>query len=267
MKFVCGVQYNGSLYKGWQKQHSIPTIQYFLEKAISEIANHSIHVICAGRTDSGVHSFGQVVHFETLAKRSLIVWFRGINALLPKDITILWIKKISKNFNARFSAIARFYRYIIFNHTLRSSFFLEYYYYVYKFLNIFKMKKVSQYLLGEHNFLNFEGSQKNFKNCTYRKIFKICIFRIKKFIIIDIVANSFLYHMVRNIVGALLLVGLSKKSEFWFKNLLYSKDSEKVYTTVPACGLYLMAVIYPDYFGIPIYFSKERFKDFFSFFY
>ncbi|CUR53119.1 tRNA pseudouridine(38-40) synthase TruA [Buchnera aphidicola] len=263
MKFVCGLQYKGSLYKGWQKQKKVPTIQYYLEKAISIIANHKIETVCAGRTDCGVHSFGQVIHFETFVVRSLKSWLKGINSLLPKDITLLWIKKISIDFNARFSALKRFYRYIIFNHTLRSSFFFEYYYYVYKNLNVCLMKKVSFFLVGEHDFINFQGSQKNSINCTKRRIFKVKIFKINNFIIIDIIANSFLYHMVRNIVGALLLVGLSKKSEIWFKDLIFSKLPQKFYTTVPACGLYLMAVMYPKHFNIPFFISFKRFKNFF----
>ncbi|ABJ90605.1 tRNA pseudouridine(38-40) synthase TruA [Buchnera aphidicola] len=249
MKFVFGVEYDGSIYHGWQKQKSVLTIQECIEHALSKIANSKIEVICAGRTDKGVHAITQIVHFSSLIIRNEEVWFTGLNSLLPKNITVLWLKKVSSNFHARFSALSRSYRYIIFNRKNRSSFLKNYYFHVRNFLDIYKMKTSSQFLIGNHDFSSFKSS--GCQSFSSRKnIFSLIIYRINDFIIIDITANSFLYHMVRNIVGCLILVGLSKKKPEWVQYILQKKDIKKTYSTVPAQGLYFLFASYPDCFSI-----------------
>lgn len=247
MKFVLGLSYDGSKYYGWQKQNNLLTVQGCLEKVLSQIANHNINIFCAGRTDRGVHGIEQIVHFETYSLRSEKEWLIGSNSLLPKDITISWLKKVSFFFHARFSALSRSYRYIIFNNIIRSSFLENYCYYIYPILNTQLMHKAAQKLIGEHDFFSFQSS-----GCqsitSQRNIFLLNVYKRDKFIIIDIKANSFLYHMVRNIVGCLIMIGLSHKKSSWIYQLLQYKKNQKEYMTVPPNGLYFLSAEYPKKF-------------------
>lgn len=259
MKFVFKIEYDGSKYLGWQKQKNLPTIQFYVEKALSKIANHTVHVFCAGRTDKGVHSFGQIVHFETNVVRDNKKWLIGINSLLPKDITVCWFQEVSLDFHARFSAISRSYRYIILNNLIRSSFLNKYSTHIYSNLNVVKMNSVCKLFIGEHDFESFRGVG-CYSSSSIRKITQFNITKIDKFIIIDITANSFLYHMVRNIVGCLILIGLEKKNKMWIFDLL-SKKNKKFHVTAPPYGLYLTSVVYPSFYNIPvdINFKKKYF--------
>lgn len=261
MKWVCGIEYDGTQYFGWQKQKLVYTIQKCVETVLSKIANHKIDLICAGRTDRGVHAITQIAHFLTLSIRSKNEWLIGANSLLPSDITILWLKNISESFNARFSAFSRSYRYIIFNNNIKSSFLNRYTYHVRNFLNVKKMNTASKYLSGYHDFSAFRSS-----GCQsispYRKIFCIHVFQLKQFIIMDIIASSFLYHMVRNIIGALILVGLSSYEISWIKKILEKKENIKKYSTAPPQGLYFLSASYPSYFLIPTCLCSSSFFNF-----
>lgn len=221
-KFALGIEYDGSIYHGWQTQKKVTSIQQEVEKALSKIANHKINVICAGRTDAGVHSIGQVIHFYTTAVRKTTAWLIGANSYLSQNISIKWIHEVSENFHARYSAITRSYRYIIYNNHIRSVFFQNKSYHVRKILNEKKMFSASQFLLGEHDFTSFRavGCQ---SFSSWRNITKLNVFRTNHFIIIDITANAFLYHMVRNIVGSLIEVGANKKKDIWMRELLKKK--------------------------------------------
>ncbi|AEO08008.1 tRNA pseudouridine(38-40) synthase TruA [Buchnera aphidicola] len=249
-KFALGIEYNGSSYHGWQRQKKASSIQEEIETALSKIANHKINVVCAGRTDAGVHSTGQVVHFSTTTVRKITAWLIGTNSYLSQYISVKWIKSVPENFHARYSAITRSYRYIIYNNRIRSVFFQKKLNYVYKKLNEKKMFSAAQFLLGEHDFTSFRaiGCQ---SFSAWRKITKLNIFRLNDFVIIDITANSFLYHMVRNIVGALIDVGINKKTEFWIQELLKKKNRRYASATAPAQGLYLSSIEYPLHFNIP----------------
>ncbi|WDI78543.1 tRNA pseudouridine(38-40) synthase TruA [Candidatus Purcelliella pentastirinorum] len=251
MKIAIGIEYNGKNYSGWQKQKKKTTIQYHVEKALSKIANHKIKIICAGRTDKGVHSTGQVAHFTTKNKRNNSAWIIGTNSYLPKDITIIWAKKVSALFHARYSAIARNYKYIIYNNKIRSAIFFNELTQCMHPLNIKKMYKASQYLIGEHDFKSFK-SKKCQSNSSKRTIMHINIFKYKNYIIIDIKANAFMYHMVRNIVGNLIEIGKEKKKESWMLKLLNLKNNNLNIPTAPAKGLYLTSINYPKYYNIPI---------------
>lgn len=250
-KFALGIEYNGEYYHGWQRQKKHSSIQEEVEKCLSKIANHKINVICAGRTDSGVHSIGQVVHFKTISVRSEYAWTVGVNTYLSKNISIKWVKEVPDNFNARYSAIGRTYRYIIYNNVCRSSILYEKSNHIYKNLNVFKMHSKAQYLLGEHDFSSFRalGCQ---SFSSIRKITKINIYRINNFVIIDITANSFLYHMVRNIVGSLIETHSINKKDI-MKDLLNKKNRNYAGPTAPAKGLYLLSIQYPEYFNLPIF--------------
>jgi len=253
MKIALGIEYNGNKYHGWQKQNKVNSIQEELEKAIGIIANHTVNIICGGRTDKGVHSIGQVVHFCTSSKRTEYSWIIGINTYLPKDISVQWIRFVPNCFHARYSAISRFYRYIIYNYPYRSAILHGNTTNFFKGkLDEIKMKLAGYLLIGEHDFSSFRSIGCQSKT-PIRTISYFNVFRKQNFIIIDVQANSFLYRMVRNIVGCLIEIGSSKKNIEWISCLLKLKNrkSGETMITASASGLYLQSIKYPDRFYIP----------------
>ncbi|WP_343192744.1 tRNA pseudouridine(38-40) synthase TruA [Buchnera aphidicola (Taiwanaphis decaspermi)] len=251
MKIAAGVEYCGSSYHGWQVQNDvINSVQKTLEKAISLIACHNIKIFCAGRTDSGVHSLGQVIHFSTHTKRKSKVWLLGINYYLPKDISIKWIKKVSNNFDARFSACSRRYFYIIYNSFSRPAVFFNYYTHISKNINIDIMNAACKYIIGEHDFSSFRSSSCQSKT-SYRRIIHLFVVKKYKYIVIDIKANAFLHNMVRIIVGSLIKIGCGQKTSFWMYELLTKKNRKLAGPTAPSKGLYFVSVHYPKNFNIP----------------
>ncbi|MBX4181086.1 tRNA pseudouridine(38-40) synthase TruA [Sodalis sp. CWE] len=249
-KLALGIEYNGSAYAGWQSQHKMNTVQKCLENAISIIANETITVICAGRTDAGVHATGQIVHFSTKSQRPDAAWTIGVNSCLPPDIAIQWMVPVPNHFHARFSAITRRYRYLIYNHHLRPAllhFGLTHYRYP---LNVSIMQQAGQCLIGENDFSSFRAL-KCFSKSPWRNVYHLYVTRQKNYVIIDIKANSFVQKMVRNIVGSLLEVGCGNRSKEWFIELLACRDRTKAGCTAPAKGLYLVEVNYPFYFSLP----------------
>jgi len=247
MKIALGIQYDGTNYHGWQSQLNpvLPTIQAEIERAISKIADHPIEIICAGRTDAGVHAYEQVAHFETQASRSDYAWIAGGNTYLPSDITLLWAKKVSDDFHARFSAKARCYRYVIYQSPTRPALFRHQVGWYYQTLNVEDMQKAAQYLLGEHDFTSFRGADCQ-AHSPVRTVNSVS-FEIKKpLIIFEIKANAFLHHMVRNIVGALINVGIQKYPPHWFQELLLSKGEGYIPITNKFSGV---GTNRPEYFG------------------
>ncbi len=243
---VC-VEYNGSNYIGWQKQcfnTKLNSIQNVIENVLSVIAKHKISIFCSSRTDSGVHSLGQVFHFDTFCYRSERDWLFSSNNKLPYDISFRWVKFISSNFHARFNAISRRYFYVICTSKTRSCFFNKLVTYYNYDVNINLMKKASKYLLGENDFSSFKSSKCESLS-SYRNIIHINIYSKYNYIFFDIRANSFFYHMVRNIVSSLLLVGIRKYSFYWIKDFLNYKDNSvfKINMIKPY-GLYLFSVYY-----------------------
>jgi len=249
MKIALGIEYNGKNYHGWQNQKEVISIQEMLEKAISYIANQKIKVICAGRTDTGVHSSGQIIHFQTTSNRTEKAWTIGVNSKLPNDISVSWIKKVPDNFHARYSAIYRQYQYIINNSILRSALLHDYSYHFFKPLDEKKMHYSGQYLIGEYDFTSFRSTYCQSKN-PYRKILNLTVSRFENLIIINIKANSFLQHMVRNIVGSLIEVGMNKKPENWIKKILIKKNRKFAGITAKSSGLNLIYVHYPVKFNL-----------------
>ncbi|ASG67999.1 tRNA pseudouridine synthase A [Francisella halioticida] len=244
--YLLQVEYFGKNYCGWQRQSHSPSIQEELEKTLSKIANHNIVVTCAGRTDTGVHATSQVVNFHSDADRSLNAWQRGINALLPKDIKILNIKEVRNEFNSRFSAKNRTYNYIIYNSTISSPIFAEHSLWENRKLDILSMNQACKYLLGEQNFSSFRSSQCQ-SNTPFRNIKKAEFIKQGDFIVFEVVGNAFLHHMIRNLVGSLLKVGLGLKSSEWIKELLDAKDRTQAAETTKAHGLYFVGVEYQDF--------------------
>ncbi len=250
MRIALGIEYNGTNYFGWQKQHEVNSVQSELEKALSTVANHSVEVQCAGRTDAGVHGTGQVVHFDTEANRKLVAWTMGVNALVPRDIAVRWAKEVPPDFHARFSATARRYRYIIYNHALRPGILSHGVSHYHDPLDVAKMHQAGQYLLGENDFTSFRAAHCQSRS-PYRNVMHLNVTRHGHYVVIDIKANAFVHHMVRNIAGSLILVGRGEKEPEWMAWLLNAKDRKLAGATAKAEGLYLVDVDYPQEFGLP----------------
>lgn len=247
-RLALGIEYDGSMYCGWQKQQYQPSVQGCVEYALSKITLKSTAVFCAGRTDSGVHALEQVVHFETDLKRSSAIWLASLNYWLPKNICVRWVKLVKKDFHARFSAISRRYIYYIYNDYVRSAIYLKKMWHYKKLLNIYHMSKAARYLLGENDFSAFRSAGCQ-SNSSWRNIYHLRIIRYKQCVVIDIEANSFLYRMVRNIVGSLTEIGCGNKPEIWILELLKEckRSMFKGSITAPPNGLYLVAIKYPDH--------------------
>jgi len=244
------IEYQGTQYCGWQRQLECESVQGFIEKAVSSIANAPISVQCAGRTDTGVHSLGQIVHFDTPVDRSMNAWVRGANTKLPFDIRIAWAKPVDEDFHARFSAIARQYRYVIYNRKVHSAVLACRTTWESVSLDEQKMHQAAQYLLGEQDYSSFRASACQAAHAK-REIQSISVSRSGDFVFIDIQANAFLHHMVRNIAGTLMEVGRGERPIGWVPELLAIQDRTKAGPTAPALGLYFVNALYPEHFEIP----------------
>lgn len=246
MKLALGVAYRGSNFHGWQLQKSgIRTVQGEVEAALAKIANHPVRVFCSGRTDAGVHAIEQVIHFETKAKRDNNAWLFGGNVNLPEDVNFLWVKPVADDFHARFSAIARQYQYKIFNNPLRSSLTAPFALWQPRKLDIELMNQAAAYLLGEHDFSSFRAHSCQAKS-PIKTVEHLHLSQQDYEITLDIKANAFLHHMVRNIVGTLLKVGNAERPTDWVKTVLDSKHRQAAGATVQPHGLYFVKAFYPS---------------------
>lgn len=250
MKIAMCVAYQGVAYCGWQAQVAHPSVQRAVERALSQMADHPVFVCCAGRTDTGVHASKQVFHFETTATRELFQWVKGTNFYLPKDIRILSATIVDEHFNARFSAIARVYHYVIYNQPIDSVFLRDLTTCCRHPVDIVSMQEAAETLVGEHDFSAFRGSQCQ-SISPVRTMHSIKIQRNGDFIFITFKANAFLHHMVRNIVGSLLEIGLGKQKPRWLEDVLLTKDRRYAGVMAPPNGLYLADVIYPEPYIFP----------------
>ncbi|WP_250658360.1 tRNA pseudouridine(38-40) synthase TruA [Alkalimarinus coralli] len=238
------LEYNGSRYHGWQSQKSgHPTVQQHLEAALSKVANSPVDVICAGRTDAGVHASHQVIHFDTIATRSFRSWIMGANANLPGDISVHWVGNVPDSFHARFSALNRRYRYVIYNSPIRPALFNETVTWNYRPLDEGRMATAAKSLVGEHDFSSYRAAGCQAKS-PVRTIEFLNVQRFGDFVILDIQANAFLHHMVRNISGVLMAIGCGKHHEGWAEEVLHEKDRAAGGVTAPPYGLYFVGVGY-----------------------
>ena len=250
MRVALGIEYEGTNYFGFQRQNSKITVQGELERALSVIANAPIEIQCAGRTDAGVNATGQVIHFDVEAQRSERSWVLGTNTHLPCDIAVTWAKFVDHGFHARFSARARRYRYIIQNTLNRPGIHSKGVSVYNRQYDLKKMQLCASLLIGEHDFASFCGADEESKS-TSRCVHYLEISRHGPFIVFDIAANAFLNHMVRNIVGSLLLVGDGSCDYEWFKAAFLSCMRSKAGPTAKPDGLYLVDVTYPSEFNLP----------------
>ena len=250
MKYAACIEYIGTAYFGWQRLSHGPSVQGEVEKALSSLANHKIELTCSGRTDSGVHGIGQIVHFESDAARDEKAWIMGTNTNLPDDIALRWIQVVDDEFHARFTARSRRYRYIILNQKTRPALLDKKVCWFRYQLDESAMQDAATRLLGENDFSSFRAAGCQAKHAM-RELQEITVTREHQYIYVDIVANAFLHHMVRNIVGSLFQIGTGDRSPQWFAELLEIKDRTQAGITAPACGLYFVSVEYPEKFNLP----------------
>jgi len=225
-------------------------VQQRIEEALALVADEPVKAVCAGRTDTGVHATGQVVHFDTSSERSRRGWLLGANSSLPDDINVTWAEPVSDEFHARFSAVSRSYRYLILNRLQRSALHRHRAWWVYQPLDAQRMQLAAQSLLGEHDFTAFRAAGCQ-ASTAVRNIVHIAVARRGDWLTLEVTANAFLQHMVRNIAGTLADVGLGEQSVEWVDEVLESRDRKAGGIAAPPHGLTLVSVEYPDTFAIP----------------
>ena len=246
------IEYHGGHYHGWQAQPhlQISTAQETLEKALGTVAGTPVSTTSAGRTDTGVHGFAQIIHFDDPVGRSVKAWVMGGNRHLPDDVRLHWAVPTSSDFHARFSATARHYRYVLCNTSIRPAALHGLVAWYRHELDLVAMNEAAKYLHGEQDFSAFRAASCQ-ANSPLRHVSDCHVHRRGDFVVIDITANAFLHHMVRNIAGSLLAVGTHSRSVDWFQAVLLSRDRTQAAETAPPEGLYLTRVDYPEVFGLP----------------
>lgn len=250
MKIALGVEYDGSGYLGWQSQRGGGTVQDVLEAALATMAGGPVRVHCAGRTDTGVHALAQVVHFETDADRPDSAWVRGTNAHLPAGVSVLWSVRVSGDFHARFAAQSRRYCYLILNRPVRPALMAGKVGWFYLPLDERQMAAAAAHLVGEHDFSAFRAAECQARS-PIRTMAAITVERRGDLIAIELTANAFLHHMVRNIVGALVHVGKGRRPPDWLGELLRGRDRAAAAPTFAAAGLYFSGVDYGPGWQLP----------------
>ena len=250
MRYALGIEYDGSGYFGWQSQLQSPTVQESVEQALSAVADSAVSVVCAGRTDTGVHARCQVAHFDTGAQRSERSWVLGANSQLPDSVSVLWVQAAGEEFHARFSAFERSYRYTICNRWIRPAIGRERMTWYRKPLDGENMHRAAQSLRGEHDFSAFRSSGCRARHAV-REVTGIGVQREADRVYLDVSANGFLYHMVRNIAGSLMEIGAGEKPVNWMQQLLEQGDRTRAGVTAGPEGLCFMGVRYPEVFGLP----------------
>lgn len=253
-RIALGVQYDGAPWQGWQTQPSGRTVQDTLEVAMKKFALTDIATTCAGRTDAGVHALEQVVHFDTALERDMFSWVRGVNAFLPPSIAVRWACELSRNgadeFHARFSAVSRTYHYLIYNHPVRSPLLAGKAGWVFRPLQTGPMQEAAQYLIGTHDFSSFRAAGCQARS-PVKTMHEIRIERRGDLIVVTLTANAFLHHMVRNIVGCLLVVGTGNQAPQWLLEILACRNRSLAAPTFMPDGLYLGHIAYDPKWDLP----------------
>ena len=250
MRWALGVSYAGQDYEGWQSQASGKTVQDKLEHALGKLSQDRVSTICAGRTDAGVHGLMQVVHFDTLRTREATAWVRGTNAHLPGDIAVQWAHQVPDAFHARGSAIARRYAYVLLESPVRPSVERGRTGWVFRPLDESAMQAAAQLLLGEHDFTSFRASQCQAKT-PVKTLRRIDIHRRGHYWRFEFEANAFLHHMIRNLMGCLLVVGRGEQPPSWVAEVLAARNRKVAAPTFSPDGLYFLGPRYEDHWGLP----------------
>jgi len=249
-RLAVGIEYDGSSYSGWQTQPHAPNVQDTLDAALAAVADCPVSTVAAGRTDTGVHASGQVVHFDTQAERSERSWLLGANSNLPADVSALWVRHVPNSFHARYSATGRVYCYRILNRPVRSALRRERTWWMREPLDIRPMREAAALLLGRHDFSAYRAAACQSKT-PVRELRRLDVERQGEEVCVTCEANAFLHHMVRNLVGTLVRIGLGEERPQWAVELLEGRDRRRSGMTAPAAGLTLTAVHYPPEFDLP----------------
>lgn len=250
MRTALSLEYDGTSYNGWQRQRTGIGVQQRVEEALTVVADEAIEVICAGRTDTGVHASAQIVHFDSQSERSRRGWLLGANSNLPDDISVLWVQPVDDSFHARFSALARSYRYLILNRFERSALHRHRAWWVYEPLQAERMHDAAQALLGRHDFSAYRAARCQ-ASTPVREITSIAVRQQNDWITLEVTANAFLQHMVRNIMGTLVAIGCGDEPADWAATVLDSRDRKAGGIAAPPHGLTLVDVEYPPEFDLP----------------
>ena len=250
MRVALGVEYDGTPYCGWQTQPSGCSVQDALDRALAQIADHPVESQCAGRTDAGVHALGQVVHFDTDARRPISAWTRGVNALLPRSIAVAWAREVPVEFHARYSARGRAYAYLLLNRPQRPCVHHAHLGWYHRRLEVDPMREAAALLLGVHDFSAFRAAECQART-PVKELRSLDIERHGELLVFEFSADAFLHHMVRNIVGCLVKVGTGTRPPTWVRELLEGRNRELAAPTFPANGLYLTGVQYDASWGLP----------------
>lgn len=250
MRIALGVEYDGTAYSGWQRQAHADSVQAVLESALSRVADAPVTVTCAGRTDAGVHATQQVVHLDPPAQRPERAWVRGVNSNLPGSVAVTWMRGVDERFHARFSATARRYRYVMLSHPVRPALNRDRVAWTWRTLAVEPMHEAARHLLGEHDFSAFRAVACQAKH-PVRTVHHLSLTRVGDYLYLDIEANAFLHHMVRNIAGTLMAVGAGEREPDWVADVLAGRDRTRAGITAPGGGLYLVGVRYPESYGLP----------------
>jgi tRNA pseudouridine38-40 synthase len=250
VRYALTVEYDGSKFNGWQAQRGVPTVQEALEVALSRVGNHLVRVTGAGRTDTGVHATAQVAHFESSSPRSIRAWLRGGNTWLPSGVAILSVLPVALDFHARFSATGRAYRYVIFNRSVAPTFLRRRVTWEYRPMDVSRMQAAAAFLIGRHDFSAYRAAGCQSKG-PIRELRRLSVSSNGQWVWVDAEAESFLQHMVRNIVGVLLAVGAGEREPIWASEVLNSRDRLSGGVTAPPDGLYFTRAIYPKPFELP----------------
>jgi tRNA pseudouridine38-40 synthase len=249
-RYALGVQYDGREWLGWQSQPGAQTVQDTLELALSRFVDETVRVTAAGRTDSGVHAIGQVVHLDTGAVRADQSWVRATNSLLPASIAVTWARAVSEGFHARFSAIARTYYYVLHVAPVRSPHCAGRAGWCHAALDIGRMRRAAQALVGQHDFSALRSAQCQAKS-PIKTVHELELLERGSFIVLRVRADAFLHHMVRNLVGCLVAVGRGREQPEWLAEVIDSRDRARAAATYAPDGLYLADVEYPAQYEIP----------------
>jgi tRNA pseudouridine38-40 synthase len=251
LRYALGLEYDGCAFLGWQIQRQEPTVQGCVEQALARVANHELRVTCCGRTDTGVHAVCQVTHFDTEAVRTERSWVLGLNSHLPEGAAALWVRPVDDDFHARFSAYSRTYRYRILNRWIRPALDARRASWCRQPLDAAAMHDAAQSLLGEHDFSSFRASACQARHAV-REIQDISVTRDGDTVCLEVTANGFLYHMVRNIAGSLIRVGCGEAPAEWVGEVLRLRDRAQAAPTAAPEGLYLLGARYPEKYNLPV---------------
>jgi len=250
-RIAVALEYDGAQFAGWQTQQpGVSSVQQTAEAAFSRVADEAVSLVCAGRTDAGVHALGQVAHFDTQALRVERSWILGANSHLPDSISVRWARAVPAHFHARYSAESRTYRYFVLNRLARSALATRRAALIHRPLDIEPMRAAAALLVGEHDFSAFRAAECQARS-PVRRLYALEVWRQGDVVIMEATANAFLQHMVRNLVGLLLDIGVAKAPSQWAAEVLSGRDRTRSAPTAPASGLYFWKVAYPQAFRLP----------------